>query len=138
MAIWGLFMNERKTHNGSCNSVTIKVLIILHAIFMFYVHLENYDLTSQSDDLHSFILLATNWSRDRTNRWFGAKNEREEEEKNESSETKGLNYHSQNQLVHRKVRELTCTVTRRRNLYFTLSILELHLVLWVLNESYNK
>lgn len=73
---------------------------------MFYVHLENYDLTSQSDDLHSFILLATNWSRDRTNRWFGAKNEREEEEKNESSETKGLNYHSQNQLVHRKVREL--------------------------------
>lgn len=33
-------MNERKTHNGG-NSVTIKVLIILHAIFMFYVHLEN-------------------------------------------------------------------------------------------------
>lgn len=53
-------MNERKTHNGSYNSVTIKVLIILHAIFMFYVHLENYDFTSQSDDLHSFILLATN------------------------------------------------------------------------------
>ena len=61
-------MNERKTHNGSYNSVTIKVLIILYAIFMFYVHLENYDFTSQSDDLHSFILLATNWSRDRTNR----------------------------------------------------------------------
>ena len=56
---------------------------------MFYVHLENYDFTSQSDDLHSFILLATNWSRDRTNRWFGAKNEREEEEKNESSDIKG-------------------------------------------------
>ena len=56
---------------------------------MFYVHLENYDFTSQSDDLHSFILLATNWSRDRTNRWFGAKNEREEEEKNESSEITG-------------------------------------------------
>lgn len=34
------------------------------------------------------------------------KEKKSEEEKNESSETKGLNYHSQNQLVHRKVREL--------------------------------